>query len=36
MIIEKPNMNRKLKRISILYCDVKKRDTTFAGDGDFF
>ena len=24
MIIEKPNMNRKLKRISILYCDVKK------------
>ena len=31
MITEKPNMNRKLKRISILYFDVKKRDITFAG-----
>ena len=31
MITEKPNMNRKLKRNSILYFDVKKRDITFAG-----
>ena len=37
MITEKPNTNRKLKRNSILYFDVKKRDITFAGDGeDFF
>ena len=37
MITEKPNVKGKLKRISILYFDVKKRDITFAGDGeDFF
>ena len=34
MITEKPNMSRKLKRISILYFYVKKRDITFVGDGE--